>query len=107
VMEAAASGDAAAMTVVRLYAQHLASGLVNLTMVLDPACIVLGGGAMTRHEVLMPLVLERFERLLGGSAGLRPIPELRAAQFGPQSGAVGAALLALRAVDAFEEVGEP
>ena len=97
VTDHAATGDVGALAVIEAFARHLAAGLVNLSMVLDPAVIVLGGGAMTRHDLLLPPVAARFRALLGGSADLRPIPALRGAQHGPRAGAIGAALLALHA----------
>ena len=99
VMAQAALGVAGALQVLDGFARHLAVGLVDLTLVLDPGCIVLGGGAMTRHDLLLPAVRERFGHLLGDSSSARPVPELRAASFGPDAGAVGAALLAFARAD--------
>ena len=98
VMDQAALGVNAAVEVVEAFAGHLAVGLVDLALVLDPACIVLGGGVMTRAELLLPSVREQFRVLLGDMSSIRGLPELRAAHFGPRSGAVGAALLALALV---------
>lgn len=98
VMDQAAHGVEGALAVVEGFAGHLAIGLVDLALVLDPGCIVLGGGVMTRSELLLPSVREQFRLLLGDMSSMRPLPKLRAAQFGPRSGAVGAALLALASV---------
>jgi len=98
VMDQAALGVDSAVAVVEAFAGHLAVGLVDLALVLDPGCIVLGGGVMTRAELLLPSVREQFRLLLGDMAFVRGLPELRAAHFGPRSGAVGAALLAMAGV---------
>ena len=101
VVASAVDGDSAALEILDRYASHVAAGLVDLTMVLDPSCIVLGGGVMTRHDVVIPLVLPHFRRLLGASSGLRPLPDVRVAHFGAQAGAIGAALLAAH-LDAYD-----
>ena len=98
VMDQAALGVDAALALVETFAGHLAVGLVDLALVLDPGCIVLGGGVMTRAELLLPSVRQQFRLLLGDMSSTRALPELRAAHFGPRSGAVGAALLALAKV---------
>ena len=98
VMDQAALGVDAALALVETFAGHLAVGLVDLALVLDPGCIVLGGGVMTRAELLLPSVRQQFRLLLGDMSCARALPELRAAHFGPRSGAVGAALLALAKV---------
>ena len=49
----------------RLEAGYLASGIANVTCVLSPERIVLGGGVMTQ-PTLLPLVRARVGELLGG-----------------------------------------
>lgn len=81
-----------ALAVLDEYAKWIALGLVNLTNISDPSCIVLGGGLATSSEILMPAVRRWFAEMLY-SAAHRAHPELRSAQLGEQAGAIGAALL--------------
>lgn len=93
VTAAAATGDADAVEVMVEYAGWLALGLANVTNVLDPAVVVIGGGLVEAGEVLMGPLRAAFARLVEGHeyrAGLSLLP----AALGERAGAVGAALLA-------------
>ncbi len=92
VIARAADGDPVAVGVVDQYAVHIATGLANLIMVLDPSIIVVGGGVFTRPEVLFSRVERALRALMGGAEGLWPLPKLAPARFGPQAAAVGAAM---------------
>ena len=95
VTRAAAGGDADAIRLVEELGRGIALGLANLTLVLDPGLIVLGGGTLERIvDVLLVAVRESFASQFGRSNGRRVLPEIRAAALGPQAGAIGAALLA-------------
>lgn len=93
VMAAARLGDQAALAVVDTFARWTALGLVNLTNLLDPEVLVLGGGLATAADVTAA-PLERWFRELLYSPDHRPHPRLAIAQLGEQAGALGAALLA-------------
>jgi len=89
VAEAAAAGDAKAITCLELYCDRLARGLASIVNVLDPDAIVLGGGLSN-----MQCVYEMVPELLCAysfSADLGT-PVLRAS-FGDSSGVRGAAWL--------------
>ncbi|GAA0318385.1 ROK family protein [Kineococcus aurantiacus] len=73
----------------------LALGLQGLTVLLDPAEVVLGGGVSAAG----PLLLEPLEVRLRSLLAWREPPPLRTARWGTEAGRVGAALLA------FERVG--
>lgn len=88
----ATNEESDALAVLDEYAKWIALGLVNLTNITDPSCIVLGGGLATSSEILMPAVRRWFAEMLY-SAAHRTHPELRSAQLGEQAGAIGAALL--------------
>jgi glucokinase len=62
--------------------------------VLDPSVIVLGGGVLTRHDLLLPMIRAGVHSLIGGAADLWPLPTIQVARFGPRAGAIGAAMLA-------------
>ncbi|MEZ0165859.1 ROK family protein [Kineococcus sp. LSe6-4] len=73
----------------------LALGLQGVTMLLDPAEIVLGGGVSRAGAVLLDPLAADLRSLLAW----RSPPPLRTARWGAQAGRVGAALLG------FERVG--
>lgn len=70
----------------------LAQGLVTVTLLLDPAVIVLGGGFLAAGDRLLGPVRA------GLDAGLawRPAPPVRVAQLGARGGRIGASVLAFR-----------
>lgn len=70
----------------------LAQGLVTVTLLLDPAVIVLGGGFLAAGERLLTPVRA------GLDAGLawRAAPPIRVAQLGAHGGRIGASVLAFR-----------
>ena len=84
-----------AETVLGIWADLTAECLDTIQLLLDPDCIVLGGGVSN-----MPGIAERLaaalDRLHLGTA--RP-PAIRVARHGDSSGARGAALLAQRETD--------
>lgn len=92
VVTAARAGDRESLVVVDTFAHWVALGLVNLTNVLDPACIVLGGGLATAPEIFLPPVEREFRALLYSPEN-RPNPVLAFAELGERAGAIGAALL--------------
>lgn len=93
VQAAASEGDDEALAVIDTFARWVAIGLVNLTNLLDPAAIVLGGGLAASGELYLEPIGRWFGELLY-SPDLRPHPRLVFAQLGERAGAVGAALLA-------------
>jgi fructokinase len=78
----------------RLQARYLALGIVAITAVLVPRCIVLGGGVM-RAPGLLERVRSETEAAL---AGYVPAPELLAPGLGERAGVLGAVALAHRAL---------
>jgi glucokinase len=94
VVAAAEAGDSAANAVIDDFGWWVAVGLVNLTNILDPAVIVVGGGLVEVGERLMRPVRRHFAELLY-SPDLRPHPDIRPAAMGERAGAIGAALVAM------------
>lgn len=93
-MEAAASGDQTAATVVRWAGRELGDVLTRLAMVLDPEVIVLGGGlgrGLHGAGLVPPLV----------AGPGRPAPELRSSRLGPDAVVTGALLAAEERVPAW------
>ncbi|RWR25881.1 ROK family protein [Sinirhodobacter populi] len=87
---AASGGDRPSARVLEIWADLTAEALLSLQLILDPSCIVLGGGLSN-----MPDVVARLSRAFDARR-LGPItpPPLRLARFGDSSGARGAALYA-------------
>jgi glucokinase len=95
VTAAALAGDADARQVVEQLGWWVGFGLANLTCVLDPACIVLGGGLVAAGELWFEATRAAFAALVEGGSAREPVVIVPAA-FGERAGAVGAALAARR-----------
>ena len=92
VQDAARAGDSDALTVIDEFASWVALGLANLTNVIDPEMIVLGGGLSEGADLYLDPIRRWYgERLY--QPHLRPVPPIVFAHWGPLAGAVGAALL--------------
>lgn len=99
VVAAARRGDDEARAVLDRFAWWTAVGLANLTAVLDPALIVLGGGLVDAADVWLDRVRQELPEVLV-AARSRPLPRIEVAAHGSAATAVGAALLAREAAPA-------
>ncbi len=90
---AAAEGDAEAAGIMADFGWWLALGLANLTNVVDPALVVIGGGLVDAGAVLLDPLRAAFADLVEGPDERADVAIVPAA-LGPAAGAVGAALLA-------------
>ncbi|MFM9135271.1 MAG: ROK family protein [bacterium] len=88
-MARAAQGDADAAAVVRSSAVALGSALAWAVSLVDPQVVVLGGGLGTSGGAWFDGVLERYRAL--GTPGIPPVVP---AELGPDSGVIGAGLVA-------------
>jgi len=95
VTDAALAGDPGARRVLEDAGWWLALGLANLTALLDPERIVVGGGLAAAGEVLMAPARQAFSSLVEGREA-RPPVSIHQAALGEEAGAIGAALLAGR-----------
>ena len=93
ITEAARDGDAVALAAVNTTGQWLGAGIASLAVLLDPACVVIGGGVIDAGEILLKPTRESLERNMP-FAGKHPYPEIIAAQLGNEAGLVGVADLA-------------
>jgi len=91
VVERMQKGEPAAKAVVSLWEGFVAECLLALQLMLDPSCIVLGGGASMIPGLTARLTEELKKRQLGTSGQ----PDIFLAQHGDSSGARGMALLAM------------
>ncbi len=92
VQQAAREGDAEAIAVIDEFGRWVALGLVNLTNVLDPERLVLGGGLAAGADLYLEPIRTWFRELIY-QPELRPMPEIAFAEWTERAGAVGAALL--------------
>jgi len=93
VTAAARAGDPAAVQILDELAGWMALGLANLTNLLDPAVIVVGGGLVEAADLLLPKLREDFTSMVMGGVRRPPVTIVPAA-LGERAGAIGAAVLA-------------
>ena len=93
ITDAAREGDAVALAAFNTTAQWLGAGIASLSVILDPECVVIGGGVIDAGEILLKPTREALERSMP-FAGKHPYPEIIAAQLGNEAGLVGVADLA-------------
>jgi len=94
VVAAARAGDELALEVLDEAGTWLGVGIASLVNALDPAVVVIGGGAGSdAFELLHPTLLRALRSRVFGLAG-RTLPDVVAAELGDSAGVVGAALLA-------------
>lgn len=93
VTAAARAGDEGSTAVLGELAGWIALGLANLTNILDPSVIVVGGGLVEAADLLLPVVRARFlDFVMAG--GRRPHINIVPAALGERAGAIGAAVMA-------------
>jgi glucokinase len=95
VTEAARAGDVVALAAFNTTAQWLGAGIASLSVILDPAIVVIGGGVVDAGEILLEPTRSNMERKMPFS-GKHPSPKLVAATLGNDAGLVGVADLARR-----------
>lgn len=93
ITEAAREGDAVALAAFNTTGQWLGAGIASLSVILDPECVVIGGGVIDAGEILLGPTRSALERYMP-FAGKHPYPEIIAASLGNEAGLVGAADLA-------------
>ena len=93
ITEAAREGDMVALAAFNTTAQWLGAGIASLSVLLDPACVVIGGGVIDAGEILLAPTRAAVERYMPFQ-GKHPSPQIVAAELGNDAGVVGAADLA-------------
>ena len=93
ITQAAQEADPIALAAFNTTGQWLGAGIASLAVLLDPECIVIGGGVIDAGEILLAPTRESLERTMP-FAGKHPYPELIAAELGNDAGLVGVADLA-------------
>jgi len=90
ITEAARDGDPVAIAAFNTMATYLGAGIASLCAVIDPSCVVLGGGVIDAGELFLGPTREAALRLIPFS-GKHPYPEIVSAVLGNHAGLVGVA----------------
>ena len=90
ITEAARDGDPVAIAAFNTMATYLGAGIASLCAVIDPSCVVLGGGVIDAGELFLGPTRDSALRLIPFS-GKHPYPEIVAAELGNNAGLVGVA----------------
>jgi glucokinase len=98
VADAARRGDAAATGILTEVGFRLGQGIAGLVNVLDPEVVVVGGGVADAGELFLAPVRDAYQRHVEGRHH-RPDVPIVPAKLGNDAGAVGAAVLALDALE--------
>lgn len=61
VFDAVKAGDQVAVEIAEEFGRYLASGLVNLAVIADPAVFVIGGGVSRAGEILLPFIQKPYK----------------------------------------------
>ena len=95
VSKAASEGSEEALVIIREIGWWMALGLSNLEVILDSGTYLIGGGLSAVFELVLPSAREYLDGLVEAREA-RPEIKIIANHFGPNSGALGAALLAFK-----------
>lgn len=90
---AAREGDSVALAAFARTGDWLGAGIASLSVVLDPECVIIGGGVVDAGDILLKPIREGVARYMP-FAGKHPYPEIIAATLGNEAGLVGVANLA-------------
>lgn len=95
VFDAAENGDVDAQEIISCFYQHLAAGIYNLTFILNPEKIIIGG-AISQREDLIEKIHANFELIIAHDSGLagfttHDLVSLEKASLGNDAGMIGAA----------------
>jgi glucokinase len=93
ITEAAREGDSIALAAFARTGDWLGAGIASLSVVLDPECVIIGGGVVDAGDILLRPIREGVARYMP-FAGKHPYPEIIAATLGNEAGLVGVADLA-------------
>ena len=93
ITRAAESGNPSALNAFETLGNWLGAGIASLSVVLDPQCVVIGGGVIDAGDILLNPIRKGLEKYMP-FAGMHPYPEIIPALLGNDAGLVGAADLA-------------
>jgi glucokinase len=90
---AAREGDPVALEGFAEVATWIGQAMADMTAILDPGVIILGGGVSEAGEILAGPAREHYQKA-APATGQRPLAEVATATLGPDAGIIGAADLA-------------
>lgn len=90
ITSAAREEDPVALAAFNTMANYLGAGIASLCAVIDPSCIVLGGGVIEAGEIFLGPTREAALRLIPFT-GKHPYPDIVPAELGNNAGLVGVA----------------
>lgn len=93
--QGAQDGDPIAILAFHKTADWLGAGIASLCAILDPECVIIGGGVIEAGEILLGPTRESLDRNMPFSRK-HPHPQIIAASLGNNAGLVGVADLARR-----------
>lgn len=95
ITDAAREGDPIAVGAFNTTGDWLGAGIASLCVILDPACVVIGGGVVEAGELLMSPTRAAITKYMPFD-GKHPAPKVLVAELGNDAGLVGVADLARR-----------
>ncbi|MFV1989279.1 MAG: ROK family protein [Acidimicrobiales bacterium] len=97
VTRAARRGDDEALGLLRQFAWNIGLGLANVSAMLDPELVLLGGGLVAELDILLDDIRAAHDELVMGAGHREPL-RIEPVGLGERSGAMGAALLGAEAI---------
>jgi len=95
ITDAAREGDPIAVGAFNTTGDWLGAGIASLCVIVDPACVVIGGGVVEAGDLLMVPTRSAIEKYMPFN-GKHPAPKVLVAELGNDAGLVGVADLARR-----------
>lgn len=95
ITQAAREGDPIAVAAFDITGDWLGAGIASLCIIVDPACVIIGGGVIDAGELLMKPTRAAIQKYMPFS-GKHPAPKILVAELGNDAGLVGVADLARR-----------
>jgi len=95
ITDAARDGDPLAVEAFNTTGDWLGAGIASICVIVDPACVVIGGGVIDAGDLLMTPTRAAIEKYMPFN-GKHPAPKVLVAELGNDAGLVGVADLARR-----------
>jgi glucokinase len=95
ITDAARDGDQLAIDAFNTTGDWLGAGIASICVIVDPACVVIGGGVIDAGDLLMKPTREAIAKYMP-FAGKHPALKVLVAELGNDAGLIGAADLARR-----------
>ncbi|MGB9681728.1 MAG: ROK family protein [bacterium] len=102
IYQAAKDGDELALEIFRETSFYLGLGLVTLTNIFNPECIIVGGGIARSWDILMPPAIQMVKTR--GFPRSRDVIEILPSSLGEDAGVIGAGVLVLERIEKEEKI---